>query len=97
MVYIRLFILILCLFIEIVLFVVLFKGIFLVDDMCKIVFFFIIIFFIFILIIVYFFGFVVFEFEIDDLEMVKLIVIWIKFMGFVLGFFMFWYFIYLFD
>lgn len=95
--YIRLLILTLCLFIEIVSLAVSFKGTLLADDMCKTVFSFIIISLIFILTTVYFFGFVVFESETDDLEMAKSIAIWTKSMGFVSGFFMFWYSIYLFD
>lgn len=95
--YIRLLILTLCLFIEIVSLAVSFKGTLLADDMCKTLFSFIIISLILILITVCFFGFAVFESETDDLKLAKAIAIWTKSMGFVSGGFMFWYSIYLFD
>lgn len=94
---IRLLILTLCLFIEIVSLAVSFKGTLLADDMCKTLFSFIIISLILILITVCFFGFAVFESETDDLKLAKAIAIWTKSMGFVSGGFMFWYSIYLFD
>lgn len=95
--YIRLLILTICLCIEIVSLAVSFKGTLLADDMCKAMFSLIIISLIFIFITVYFCGFAVFESENDDLELAKAISIWTKSMGFVSGFFMFWYSIYLFD
>lgn len=95
--YIRLLILTLCLFIEIVSLAVSFKGTLFADDMCKTLFSFIIISLILILITVCYFGLEVFESKTDDLELAKAIAIWTKSMGFVSGFFMFWYSIYLFD
>lgn len=95
--YIRLLTLTLCLLIEIVSLAVSFKGTLQADDICKALISLIIISLILILINVYVWGFEVFESQRDDLKLAKKIAIWTKSMGFVSGFFMFWYSIYLFD
>lgn len=75
MVYIWLLLVEVCLFIEIVIFGSLYGDIFLVDDMCKVMFFFSILFFVVILMIICVYGCIVFEYLEYFVEVLKYFVV----------------------